>query len=77
MLYSQYQQGRETLDKNYKKDQTSHQNSTATSNGPMAEENEGDAPVVDENQKKKEAAYVNLVEVLDELAYHHSQVPTL
>ena len=36
-----------------------------------------DQSVIDEDQKRMEAAYQSLVEVLDELAYHHSQVPVL
>ena len=36
-----------------------------------------DQSVSDEDQKGMEIAYQSLVEVLDELAYHHSQVPVL
>ena len=71
VLYSQYQQGREALTKNY--------------SPPPSEEGGGDGEDPSSSQPAKASGdssrmgltYKRLVEVLDELAYHHSQVPAL
>lgn len=75
VLYSQYQQGRETLNKNYMTKETSS-NGTSNDQGDI-DENEPVVKQEDEHQKKMSLCYSKLAEVLDELAYHHSQVPTL
>lgn len=71
VLYSQYQQGREALTKSY--------------SPPPSEEGGGDGEDPSSSQPAKASGdnsrmgltYKRLVEVLDELAYHHSQVPAL
>ena len=70
VLYSQYQQGRETLNKNY-----SAPAETENPENPDVPPPRPAKPGSDES--RMQGAYGRLAEVLDELSYHHSQVPNV
>uniref|UniRef100_A0A1X7U651 Ras GTPase-activating protein n=2 Tax=Amphimedon queenslandica TaxID=400682 RepID=A0A1X7U651_AMPQE len=70
VLYSQYQQGRETLTKNY--------SAPAESENPENPDVPPPRPAKPgSDEARMQAAYGRLAEVLDELSYHHSQVPNV
>ena len=87
VIYSQFQQGRETLNKKCTPKVSQHGNQTGdedpvasggrdsrSSNGGDGESECVGGRSDDEDKQHIESSYKELMVILDELAYHHSQV---